>query len=213
MFRHEVKVAFLGIKVNHDIGRLIAGLEVPGEKESPSEYHITILCFDDNWPISKISKSLETTYDVVSKVEPFLVKAKKVSHFPPLDNKPTPIIAPIESKELDNLHKKLAKAFDKDSIDFKKTFKDFKPHITLAFSEDGHDDYKIDPPIEFMVNEVVLWGGDTGDSRIFITFPLKGPARTKHSMLLQKIDIFEKIASNPFQDYLTPTFERRKIER
>jgi len=206
-------LAFLGIKCPVEAGRLIAGLEVPGEKESVSEYHITILCFDDNWPISEISKALETTYDIVSKFEPFRVKAKKISHFPKREDNPIPIIAPIESDELQELHKKLAKAFDKDQIDFKKTFKDFKPHITLAYSEDEHDDFKIDPAIEFIVSEIVLWGGDHGDDRIFITFPLKGPERAKHSVLMQKATIFEKLANNPPQDYLTPTYERRQEER
>jgi 2'-5' RNA ligase len=206
-------LAFLGIRVNQDVGRLISNIEVPGEKESPSEYHITILCFDDNWPISKISKALEATYDVVSKFKPFRVSADKISHFPKFEDNPIPIIAPIESDELKDLHKKLSKAFDSDKIDFKKTFKDFKPHITLAYSKDEHDDFKIDPAIEFVVSEIVLWGGDHSDDRIFITFPLKGPERDKHSMLVQKANIFEKLANNPGQDYLTPTYERRKEER
>jgi 2'-5' RNA ligase len=130
----------------------------------------------------------------VSKFEPFLVKAKKVSHFPKREDNPIPIIAPIESKELDELHKKLANAFDSDKIEFNKTFRDYKPHITLAYSDDEFDDFKIDPPIEFIVNEVVLWGGDEGDDRVFITFPLKAPERTKHSALMRKIDMYEKLA-------------------
>jgi 2'-5' RNA ligase len=206
-------LAFLGIRVPSDVGRLITGLDVPGDRESPSEYHITLLCFEDNWPISEVSKALETTYDVISKIEPFSVKATKVSHFPKREDNPIPIIAPIKSEELQDLHKKLAKAFDSDKIDFKKTFKDFKPHITLAYSKDEHDDFEIDPPIEFVINEVVLWGGDHVEDRIFITFPLKGPERTKHSVLIQKIEMFEKIARNPQQDYLTATFERRIKER
>jgi 2'-5' RNA ligase len=168
---------------------------VPGDKEPPSSYHITLLCFEDNWPIHEVAKGLEATYDVVAKFEPFLVKAKKVSHFPKREDKPIPIIAPIESKELHELHKKLAKSFDSDKIEFKKTFRDYKPHITLAYSDEEHDDFKIDPPIEFIVNEVVLWGGDEGDDRVFITFPLKGPERTKHSVLIRKIDMFEKLAA------------------
>lgn len=206
-------MAFLGIRVNHDIGRLIHKLEVPGDKETPSEYHITILCFDDHWPISEISKALEATYDVVSKITPFKVKAEKVDHFPPREGKPVPIIAPIISEELYDLHKKLCSEFDDCKIDFKKTFKDFKPHITLAYAEDEHDDYKIEPAIEFIVNEVVLWGGDHGDDRIFITFPLKGPERTKHALLMQKVEMFEKLASRPGLDYLTPSFERRSQDR
>jgi hypothetical protein len=35
----------------------------------------------------------------------------------------------------------------------------------------------------------------------------------KNAILLKKIEIFEKIAGNPLQDYLTPSKERRKTER
>lgn len=207
-------MAFLGIRVPNEVGRLIAGLDVPGEKETASEYHITILCFEDNWPISEISKATEAAYEVVSEFKPFLVKTSKVSHFPSHNDGPIPIIAPIDSKELHEFHKKLCKAFDKAKIDYKKTFKEFKPHITLAYSEGKHDDFKIEPKLEFSVNEVVLWGGDHADDRIFITFPLKGPERkSKHAVLLQTVEVFEKIASNPLQDYLTPSYERRKTER
>jgi len=187
-------MAFLGIRVHPDVGRLISNIEVPGNREYPSSYHITILCFEDNWPIHKVAKGLEAAYDVVSKFEPFLVKAKKVSHFPKQDGHPTPIIAPIDSKELKDLYKKLAKSFDAYKIEFKKTFKEYIPHITLAYSEDEHDDFKIDPQIEFVVNDIVLFGGDDGDSRVFITFPLKAPERKKRSTLMNKVDLFEKLA-------------------
>jgi len=206
-------MAFLGIRIPEQIGRLIAGLEVPGEKETPSEYHITILCFEDNWPISEITKATEAAFNVISETVPFLVKSSKVSHFPSHNDGPIPIIAPVDSKELHSLHKKLSKEFDKAKIDYKKTFKDYKPHITLAYSDDEHDDFKMEPKLEFSVNEIVLWGGDHADDRIFITFPLKGPERKKHSLLLQQIDVFEKIADNPLQDYLTHSYERRKLER
>lgn len=206
-------MAFLGIRVPSESGRLINGLDVPGEKETPSEYHITLLCFEDNWPISEISKALTATFEVISETIPFHVKSTKVSHFPAKEGDPIPIIAPIESKELKDLHKELVKNFNSKKIEFSKTFKDYKPHITLAYSEDKHDDYKIEPAIEFVVNEIVLWGGDHGDDRIFITFPLKGPEKQKHALVLQQAEIFEKIASNPLQDFFTPSYERRKIER
>jgi hypothetical protein len=60
----------------------------------------------------------------------------------------------------------------------------------------------------------VLWGGDHADDRIFITFPLKGPTRKrKNALLLQQVEVFEKIAGNPLQDFLTPSYERRKTDR
>lgn len=191
-------MAFLGIRVPHETGRLIRKLEVPGIKEMPSEYHITLLVFENNWPIKNILKATEAAYQVVSETEPFTVKINKVSHFPPRDDDPTPIIAPVKSEGLHALHKQLAKSFDKIKIDFKKTFKEYKPHITLSYSEDKHDDFAISPALQFVVNEVVLWGGDDGDTRLFTTFQLKSPERKKHAMLLNKIDIFDKVADSLF---------------
>jgi 2'-5' RNA ligase len=205
-------MAFLGIRINQDVGRLLAGIDVPGTKEGASEFHITILCFEENWPISEISKALESTYDIVSKIKPFLVKTKKISCFPKHGENPVAIIAKIESDDLHDLQEKLAKEFEKCGIEFSKRFKSYKPHITLSYADEEIDDCEIDP-VEFSVQDLVLWGGDHGDDRIFITFPLKGPEKQKHALLLQKIEMFEKIANNPPQDCLTQSYERRAKER
>lgn len=205
-------MAFLGIRIPHETGRLLAGIDVPGNKEGSSEYHITLLCFEENWPISEISKALEATYEIVSNIKPFMVSVDEITCFPKREDNPVPIIAKVKSAELHELRDKLAKNFDKKKIDFSKIFKDFKPHITLAYADEEMDDFEIDP-VEFMIQELVLWGGDHGDDRIFVTFPLKGPEKQKHALLLQKVDIFSKMANNPPQDYLTQSYERRKIER
>lgn len=205
-------MAFLGIKVPHPTARLLSGIDIPGIKEGTAELHITILCFEENWAISEISKALESTYEVVSKIKPFLVTVDSVGCFPKKEDKPCPIIAKVSSKELHDLNKKLRKKFDKDGIEYSKTFKDYKPHITLSYSDKEVDEFKIDN-MDFSVPEIVLWGGDHGDDRIFITFPLQGPEKQKRALLIQKANIFYKIAGNPPQDYLTPSFERRRYER
>lgn len=208
-------MAFLGIKVPLEVGRLLRGIDVPGINEGPSEYHITLLCFEDNWKLSEVSKALEATYEIVSNIKPFLVKTDTVTCFPKREGKPIPIIAKVESKELHDLRDKLAKKFDKEKIDFSKTFKDFKPHITLSYydSEKEIDKINIDP-VEFSVQEIVLWAGDHGDDRLFITFPLKAPqSEKKSSFLWQKAHMFCKIASNSPQNYLTSTYNRRKFDR
>lgn len=204
-------MAFLGIRVPHETARLLTGLEVPGKNTAASEMHITILCFEENWPITEIAKALETTYDSVSKIKPFRVVIDEVTCFPKRDDK-SAIIAPVKAAELHELHDKLAKEFDKEKIDFSKIFKDYKPHVTLSYNDEEIDSFEIDP-VEFMVQELVLWGGDHGDDRIFITFPLKAPEKHKHAMLLQKAELFEKLAKNPEITHLVPSRERRKISR
>lgn len=205
-------MAFLGIRIPHEVGRLLSQIEVPGEKTPPSELHITLLYFQSEWPISELSKSIEATYDVVSKFHPFLAKLNKVSCFSKNPEGKVPIISRVESKQLHELRDNLAKKFDEDGIEFSKTYKDFKPHITLAYADEEQEDVKFHP-VEFSVSEIVLWGGDHGDDRIFVTFPLAGPEIDKNALLLKKIEVFEKIAGNPLQAFLTPSKERRKIER
>lgn len=189
-------MSFLGIKIPNECGRLLSTLDVAGEKESPSSYHITLLHFEDNFPIPEIAKALETTYDIISKIKPFTITVNTIGCFKPKEDKPVPIIAKIKSDDLSNLRKKLADAFDKCNIDFSKRFPDFKPHITLSYADELVDDYKIDS-LDIAINEVVLWGGNNGEDRVFITFPFKisEEEKQKHSSLLNKIDIFYKLAS------------------
>jgi len=205
-------MAFLGIRIPHETARLLAQIDVPGEKTATSDMHITLLHFQKEWPITELVKSLEATYEVVSKFRPFLAKINKVSSFPKNPEGKIPVIGKVNSDELMKLRKKLAENFDDSDIDFSKTHKDFKPHITLAYSEEKPDEEKFHS-VEFVVSEIVLWGGDHGDDRIFVTFPLAGPKMDKNAILIKKTEIFEKIAGNPLQDYLTPSYERRAKER
>lgn len=193
-------MAFLGIKINSDVGRMLNGIDVPGVKESPSEYHITILCFDDNWPISKVSKALEATYEIVNKEKPFYIEVNTIDSFPKRKDKPLPIIARVESKELHDLCDKLREKFDDEGIDYKKDFKEFKPHITLSYDEDlkSFEEVKIDP-VTFTVQDIVLWGGDYGDSRLFVNFQLKAP--DKRAELFDKINLFCKTAKISHYNY------------
>lgn len=208
-------MAFLGIRVPHETGRLLAKVDVEGEKTSVSEMHITLLHLGDEWPVSELCKSIEATYKVVSECQPFLVSMKKVTHFPkgPNSDDKFPVISRVESKELHELRDKLAEAYDDDKIEFSKLHKDYKPHITLAYAESEPDDEEFEHPVEFVVQEIVLWGGDHGDDRIFVTFPLAGPEKTKNAVLLKTVEVFDKIAGNPLQDCFAPTKERRKTER
>lgn len=206
-------MAFLGIRIPLDIARLFRGLELPGEKVAENEYHITILMFEENWPIKEVVKAMEASFEVLKDTEPFTISLDKVTCFPKREDNPCPIIMKVDSKELQKLNSNLKKEFDKANVEYSKTFKDFKPHITLSYADEEIDDMKIDSAMEFTVTEVVLWGGDDGDDRIFITFPLKGIVQKKHSYLLQKVDVFSKLSTKELNTILTKTRERRKFSR
>lgn len=205
-------MAFLGIRIEPTVARLFRDIEVPGEKVAESEYHITILMFEKEWPISEVAGAMEATYEVASKQEPFHCKIDEVTCFPKREDSPCPIIAKVKSKELQDLNKDLKKKFDKEKVKYDKTFKDYKPHVTLAYADEEIKVEKIEP-VEFFINEIVLWGGDNGDDRVFVTFPLKNSEKKKHAYLLQKTDVFHKLSMKDPGGVLTSTTERRLFKR
>lgn len=165
-------MSFIGIRVPHETARLLHDIEVPGEKEDTAQLHITLLYLGQNVPIKEIAKAMIATYEVTQNISPFWVKSTSVSCFPVEEGDPCPIIAPIQSPKLLELHKFLKKSFDKMNVEYSKKFKIYHPHVTLSFNDTGIKKTKIEP-IEWSVQEIVLWGGEDGDDRIFTTFPLE----------------------------------------
>lgn len=185
-------MAFIGIKVAHEVGRLFRNLDVPGEAVPENDYHITLVCFEDSLPIKEVCKALTATLEVMEEQEPFSVKSDHITCFPKREDNPCPIIAKFESKELLKLNEKLKKALDDADVEYMKTFKDYKPHMTLAYADEEIEDIKIEPTAEFFVYEITLWAGDYGDDRLVVTFPLKGYVK-KNSHLIQKTNLFAKL--------------------
>ncbi len=189
-------MSFLGIKINPDIARQLSTIEVPGIPETASEYHITILCFEKDFSIDHIANAVKATYNVVQDVKPFTLTLEQITSFPKFEDNPIPIIASNSSDELQNLRTKLCHEFDELKIPYNKKFKEYKPHITLAYAEqDSFDDFEIDK-IEFSVHDLVLFGGDHGDDRLFVNFQLQKPK--KHAYLHTNINLFEKFSNRAY---------------
>lgn len=191
-------MAFLGIKIPSNIGQLLSEVEVPGEKSSPSELHITLFYFD-NFSIDDATKLLEVVYKLTTKIKPFNVKTNTVSHFPgwgDKDDKKCAIIAKITSEDLHNFRNKLADDLDKANVEFSKTYKDYKPHITLSYSKEEPEDFDLPDTIEFTVSEITLWGGQEMNDKLIVDFPLSYGKTEKNSFLIKRIEMMEKVASN-----------------
>ena len=188
-------MALLGIKIPASLAKTLKTVDVPGKKEDTSDLHISILVFENEMAVSDISKSVEAVCEAIKNTEPFKIKLAKVSCFPKREDNPVPIIMPIESEDLQKLHKKIKKAFKKHKIEFMSTFKDYKPHVTLSYNENEVNDFKVEPE-EFLVDNIVLWSGDMGlnEKDIFITFPLEKKTK-KTSSVIHKVDFFHKMAS------------------
>lgn len=202
-------MAFIGIQIPHSVARLLKSIDVKGDKVPDSEYHVTIAMFSEDWPVSEAAKALETTFEVLKNFKPFKIKTNKVSCFPGGDNG-VPIFAKVESEDLQKLNDKLKEAYEKEGIEFSKLHKEFKPHITLSYADKKIDEEEIED-IEFIVHEIVLWCGDNGDDRLFVTFPLENKQK-KTSFVINKTEVFYALAKDP-KAFFKQTTERRKVPR
>lgn len=166
-------MAFIGISVPHEAARLVHEIDVPGDKEDSAHLHITLLYLGRDFSIKELSKAMMATYEVTRNTSPFRVKLGCIDHFDVPDKRNFPIIAPAQSIKIHELNAALKRTFNKKRIAYDKTFKEYKPHVTLSFNKDPVNKSKIEP-IEWSVHELVLWGGSNGDNRVFVTFPLDG---------------------------------------
>jgi 2'-5' RNA ligase len=170
-------MSFLGIKVPHEITRLLSEVEIPGEKVSRDEMHVTLCYTGKGTPIEGLVKIIVAAYEVTSQTKPFTSRTTQVTSFPTNPDDGVPIIARVESNELHALRNALCASFERNEVPFSKKYREYIPHITLGYSTDPtvHADHAADkeiPPVEWGVGEIVLWGGDAGDDKLAVTFPL-----------------------------------------
>lgn len=195
-------MSFLGLRVPHETARLLSELEIPGQKDPVGHFHITILFLGDNVPIETIGKALVATYGVASQTQPFTVSTSRISCFPPKKSATSPrdgkapIICRIDSDALHSMRGKLCKSFDDASVPYDKKFPEYKPHVTLGWSEEVMDDKRI-PTVEWGAHELVLWGGDEGDRRVTLTFPLSLKLASSRRVVARYMGKFSPSGSPP----------------
>jgi 2'-5' RNA ligase len=166
-------MSFIGIAVPHEISRLLASVDVPGDPKPSSSYHVTLFYLGENVPVERLSGVLPHVYGVTSTTPPFTVETSEVTSFPPKATGEVPIVARIVSSDLLRLRQALKEAFDEAGIEYSKTYPDYRPHVTLAMLEGGQRPADIPlRKVEWGVGEIVLWGGDYEDDKLIVTFPL-----------------------------------------
>lgn len=186
-------MALLHIKIPKETSRLISNIDVEGEKEDSAERHITILFLGDDFPIKDLGKALEVTAEVLEDIKPFKIKIDHYECFAKGDDG-VPVICPIKSDDLHELHEKLAKAFDDNDLEYSKKWKEYRPHTTLSYN-DKKIDKKDFEPIEWIVHEITLWGGNNGENGVFITFPL-GIEKSSANNLFNMCDLYLRICKS-----------------
>ena len=174
-------MSFIGLKVPTETARLLwdfweSSYENYGAAVPRDHAHITILDLGEDVPIEQLEHAIGAAYAVTSKTPPFSVSTNRISVFPPNDSGRVAIICPIDSLSLHDLRRRLCESFDQAGIPYSKKFPEYRPHVTLAFSEDPsvHSQWGTDPDfsrVEWGAHEVTLWGGDHGDERLTVNFP------------------------------------------
>lgn len=172
-------MAFVGLRLAPETARLLATIDYGdvGEPEPSNAYHVTLLNLGHEIEVEQIAMAVEPLLAVAGETKPFTARVDRVSSFPPHPEHGTvPVICPVESDGLRLLHARLSAAFEAAGVSFSKKFKDFNPHVTLAYIEPNGKPvaFKDVPftPVEWGVHEIVLWGGDDADDRVVMTIPL-----------------------------------------
>ena len=166
-------MAMLAIPVPEEISALLRKIKVEGEPASTPQ-HITLFYLGDKVSIRHIGQALEATYWVVQDSQPFAVRIDHVSSFPKGEDG-VPIICPVRDKALNDFRATLKDAFDRDDVSYSNRFPTFKGHVTLAYHNGKAPEDREIPALTWTVTEVILYGGDEGDERLTVRFPLGGP--------------------------------------
>lgn len=174
-------MSFIGIKVPAEVGRMLETVDVPGERHSVSDMHITLLYLGKGVDVVSVAKAMVVTHEVASKTRPFMVWGDAVSSFPSNPDDGVPVIVPVHSQPLHALRAALASRFDELGIGYSKKYPDFKPHVTLSYVKDPGPGFQApSTPLPgytgWVVYDVTIWAGDENMSEgMEIRVPLKGP--------------------------------------
>ncbi len=161
-------MAYLGIKISSSLKSKLPSIQCKMVKST--DYHITLLRFDNIWSIDEFIKSIDVVSDTILDVVPFSMRTTHISSFETAPNQPYPIVSLIQSDYLCALQKRLLENFNKNSIGYFKYCENYNPHITLGYSKNK---IIMDlPVINIQASELILLGGDTSKNRAQIYFPL-----------------------------------------
>ncbi len=192
-------MAFIGLRVPADAARLLESHEVPGERLSASDMHITILYLGKNVPVVDLAKAMVAAYGVAQRTSPLSLIVDRVTNFP-VGNDGWPLICRLESPGLQQLNVDLKAEFTRLGLPFNNKWPTYAPHVTMAYLKDPQPegfvfDQPLPGPLPFVVHELTIWGGDDGDGRIHINMPfVLSPAQRMASRLASR-PFFRPISS------------------
>jgi len=166
-------MAAVMLKLPHEAARLLEGVEVPGDRHSASDMHVTLFLLGKDLPVVDVAKAMCAAYQVTSRTRPFTCALGAVSSFPRGDDG-VPIICPVVSPGLMGFRAALKAEFDRLGIGYSKKFPEYKPHVTLSYcSDEGLDTYSspLPGPLTWTASDMVIWGGDHADHVLSVNMP------------------------------------------
>lgn len=147
-FKANKNGAMIAIMVPAGIAERIS---IPGG-EPPDDLHITLFYFGDSPDIqnSQREKIVYSAIGIINSIIPFEISLYDTDVFNEDDDRP--LYAKVRSTPLISLRNDMARAFDRDGIEYSKDH-EFQPHITLKYlKDDRQPELTIDE--SFIVNSV-----------------------------------------------------------
>ncbi len=167
-------MAFIGFRIPAEVAVLLEGVEVPGDKHSASNLHITVLYLGEGVPIPVVAQAMVALCDVCSRTTPISVSLEEIASFPG-DGKSVPVICPVDSPGLHAFNAELRAACDALQVPYSKKWPEYKPHVTLSYVNDGSVKEVVGSlpgPVDFTLFEATIWGGDWGAGTVRVEVPL-----------------------------------------
>lgn len=162
-------MAFIGLKVPDPVAEALTALDAPGKKLSAEEKHITLFYVGKKTPLREALHAAAVCTVFARMRAPFQVGCARRVCFPENPDDGVPVIARVVSPALHAFRAKLAQAFDRHGVQYSKKYPDYKPHVTLSYSDAPCEEMPFEPVV-WTVDRFILWAGDDMDEGLSMQF-------------------------------------------
>ena len=199
-------VAFIGVPIPPQMRAVFKQFRVPGIPESADKLHITMVHLGKEVPIERVAQAAIVVYSTTKRTVPFSVRSNVITSFK-RGNDGMPIIALLDSPGLHALRAALCSALDAAGIEYSKKFPEYRPHVTLAYADlDVQPPDRPISPVQWDVDEIVVWGGDNGANKVVAVLPLEGDVQAMTAMRVAAR--FERLFTASLANEFTSRFEK-----
>lgn len=164
-------MAFSGLPVSEEARAQLSAIKVDGELQDPTTFHITALYLGKKVPVDTVMSAIRACHDFCQTQKPFEVQTSLVTSFPANPEDGIPVIAKVVSPELMKFREGLKQAVIASGVPFDDKYPEYKPHVTLAYSDNPVTDQKI-TPVAWTIDHMIMWCGDRSADGMTVEIPL-----------------------------------------